>query len=316
LKICLYAGLVYLPWVVFAWVYFGSPIPHSAIAKWVAYVSRDFLPLSDHAVIIFRAMKPFFIDSALSPSGLLLSFATITIGLWYGFKSRNNRSILVLMIFGVADALRLIITRATSFSHYAVPAMWAFMILLGAGLAELWGARGSFRPWARRAYPVALLVILALGLAQGMQAAYRTQDNQVFRHELSLKAIGEWLRKNTAADATVLVEPLGYIGYYSERHMYDEVGLVTPKIVELKRQGLTAPDYVEVLKPDYYVIHCDDALRWLAGDEPDAGFFVRNYTRRVAFNPVAFDPGEVYEDPSYAAFARNACYEVWGISPR
>lgn len=315
-KIGLSAGLVYLPWVAFAWMYFGTPIPHTVIAKWVAYVSHDLLPLRAHALIVYRAMKPFFIDATLTPTGLALSLATISIGLWYGINLRRNRSILVLVLFAIVDPLRLILTRATSFSHYAVPAMWALMILCGGGLGRLWNQRREFRPWVRKAYPVALVLTLGLGMSQGLKAAYRTQDNQVFRHELALKAIGNWLNKNTPPEATVLVEPLGYIGYYSDRHMYDEVGLITPKIVDLKRQGLAAPAYIQALKPDFYVIHCDDALRWLAGDEPDTGYFIDHYVRLVTFNPVAFDPQEAYEDPSYAAFARNACYEIWTSSPR
>lgn len=311
IKIGLSAGLTYLPWVAFAWLYFGSPIPHTAIAKWVAYVSQDLVPLRDHALIVYRALKPFFIDGALTPTGLVLSLATISIGVWYGIKLRANRPILVLLFFTTADTLRLIITRATSFAHYTVPAMWALLALFGGGLGHLWNLRLHFRPWVRTIYPWTLAAILALGLAQGVRAALRTQDNQVFRHELALKAIGVWLNKNTPREASVLVEPLGYIGYYSERYMFDEVGLVTPKIVELKRQGLAAPAYIEALKPDYYVIHCDDARRWLAGDEPDTGFFTNHYLHQVTFNPVAFDPEEDYDDPSYASFARNACYEIW-----
>lgn len=310
-KLGLSAGLAYLPWVVFAWAYFGSPIPFTAIAKWVAYVSNDIIPLREHALIVFRALKPFFIDSALSPTGLLLSLATTSIGLWHGLKLRMTPSILALLIFALADAGRVTLTRATSFSHYAVPAMWAFLVLSGAGLGDLWNQRKALRPWARLGYPACLLVVLALGISQGVLAAHRTQDNQVFRHELALRAIGEWLNRNTSESATVLAEPLGYIGYYSQRYMFDEVGLVTPKIVELKRQGLAAPVYLEALQPDYYVMHCDDALRWLAGDEPDTDFFNEHYVWLATFNPIAFRPSQVYADPSYAVFARNACYDIW-----
>ena len=316
LQIGLWTTLVYLPWLVFAGIYFGSPIPYTAIAKYVAYVAFDHTPLTTHALIILRALRPFFIDLPIPGAGILLSLATVAIAIWQGLRLRTTPTYLVLLVFAVVEAVRLILTRATSFAHYSVPTLWGFLVLFGAGLATLWSMRKGFAPVARKAYSLALLFVLVVGLAQGVMAAFRTQDTQVFRHELALKAIGLWLRENTPEQATVLLEPLGYIGYYSDRHMFDEVGLVTPQIVALKRKQLAAPAYIEALTPDYYLIHCDDVLRWFKDQEDETAFFRRNYTHVATFNPVAFDPTDVYEDPSYAAFARNACYEVWGIVTR
>ena len=46
--------------------------------------------------------------------------------------------------------------------------------------------------------------------------------------------MGLWLQKNTPAGATVFLEPLGYVGFYSQRYMIVDVGLVSPKVVALK----------------------------------------------------------------------------------
>jgi len=52
------------------------------------------------------------------------------------------------------------------------------------------------------------------------------------------KAMGLWLKTNTPPKSIILLEPLGYVGYYSERVMIEEVGLVTPAVTNLKLQQL------------------------------------------------------------------------------
>jgi hypothetical protein len=50
-------------------------------------------------------------------------------------------------------------------------------------------------------------------------------------------AIGRWLAEHTPRDATVAMEPIGYIGYTSGRRVLDEVGLVSPQMIPINRAG-------------------------------------------------------------------------------
>ena len=68
----------------------------------------------------------------------------------------------------------------------------------------------------------------------GISFARSVKERQFYRHDFSLKAMGLWLNKNSSADSTILLEPLGYVGYYSDRTMIEEVGLVTPAVTKLK----------------------------------------------------------------------------------
>ena len=93
--------------------------------------------------------------------------------------------------------------------------------------------------------------------------------------------------------------------------MLDEVGLVTPIVIQMKQQNITQPmQMVEILRPDAFVIHCDDAQRisddryWIeVGGE--AGY---EFTTR--FDPLDYI-GTARVSESDKALARASCYEVW-----
>jgi hypothetical protein len=71
------------------------------------------------------------------------------------------------------------------------------------------------------------------------------------------KPIGLWLRAHAQTPHdTVLLEPLGYIGYYSQLKMFDYPGLSSKEMVEVRRH--LGPErlgeaYLE-LKPDWLVL--------------------------------------------------------------
>jgi hypothetical protein len=62
---------------------------------------------------------------------------------------------------------------------------------------------------------------------------------------------------------TVMLEPLGYIGYFSGLRMQDYPGLASREVVEIrKRLGPSAEGNVFVeMKPDWFVLRPWEALR-------------------------------------------------------
>jgi hypothetical protein len=161
-------------------------------------------------------------------------------------------------------------------------------------------AERSLRP-RRSGAVAALLTVGLLGyLHHEGQAAQRVQ-----RAELAVrKQIGLWLRENTRPHVRVALEPIGYVGYYSGRRILDEVGLVSPEMIPLNREGagwfgrmLTRhrPDYV-VERPSYLIrnetlltgvrMFASEAEReaFLAEYEPVAGFSTTALPPRLARN--------------------------------
>jgi hypothetical protein len=67
--------------------------------------------------------------------------------------------------------------------------------------------------------------------------------------------LGHWLAQNTPASATLAVNDIGAITFFSRRPVLDLMGLVTPEILPYRRQGETGViDYVTQRCPDYVVI--------------------------------------------------------------
>lgn len=300
LRIALIAAVAYLPWVVFAFLYFGSPIPFTVTAKWVAYNQFNSSPYLGNLSTVLQYLSPFRAEGARSLWGAAISILLAAWGLWTTRHS-PKKGLFLLAIFIGFEVTRLTLTRTTYFSRYFVPILWAAMILFGVGFGALWERIKSVR-LDRRFFLFFALILFILQVLTGLQFAEFIRGRQHYRQELSLKAMGLWLKNNTESDSVILLEPLGYVGYYSERMMLDEVGLVTPAVVDLKRQQIGAEKYASIFKPDYVIVHCDDTLR--IPPVSDAG---PNYVLAVIFNPLEYDE----TTPDEPALPWLSCYEIW-----
>ncbi len=78
----------------------------------------------------------------------------------------------------------------------------------------------------------------------------------------------------------------------------------------MKQQGINSPSqYLGELNPDYFVVHCDDVLKWIKDDQNIA---IQSFTKIETFNPLDFDPAVPIDHQSVSAqLSRSACYEIW-----
>lgn len=300
LRIALIAAALYLPWVVFAFLYFGSPIPFTVTAKWVAYNMFDKSPYWGHLLIIFEYLSPFRADGKLSLWGTAISFLLIAWGLWT-YRAAPKKGLILLVIFIEFEVARLTYTRTTYFSRYFVPILWATLILVGVGFGALWERIKNTR-LDKKFFLLFSMILLILQLDTSLQFASVTRERQIYRHEQSLKAMGLWLKNNAKPNSLIMLEPLGYVGYYSGLRMFDEVGLVTPAVVTLKRENIQAEKYAMIFRPDYVIIHCGDTLR--IPPVSDSG---PNYSLAVRFDPLKFTVTKSDEP----ALPWLSCYEIW-----
>jgi hypothetical protein len=69
------------------------------------------------------------------------------------------------------------------------------------------------------------------------------------------KEIGEWLKAHqTSPTDAVFLEPLGYIGYYSQLKMFDYPGLSSPEVVDARlKYGENGIILVNALEPRWVV---------------------------------------------------------------
>lgn len=267
--------LLYLPWFLWAWWYFGSPVPHTIIAK--GFVSAS------NAKTLLGALNTLLsfpwtvwagrtsLESAFLPSYFQIGgwpATAVTVARWIG----------LVLAFQWVLPWRVEV-RAASFafcgmhvylSYYPFfPFPWylpgtALLAALTAGgmIAQLLaaGERGvkRFGP-GMRAWPVGILgAASALIMAEGWlswQMMREMKVEQEFSATGSRRKVGEWLHEQARPGDNVFMEPLGHIGYFSGLKTYDFPGLSSREMVRAIR--IVGPDWaalVDYLCPDWMVL--------------------------------------------------------------
>ena len=274
----LVAALTYAPWLIWAWSYYGSFVPHTIVAKGLG----DSPPLQEMVGrILAFPFTGLFNESTLDltflpayanfggwPSGLYLvsrllswicAFAWVLPRL-----SPLTRSLSLSVLLG-----QIYLNFVTSYPFpWYIPSVTflsivVFALLVSSGLKA---ANGRYRAaketrlfslkkmtTASRIFVVgALTTYLAITLC----SAYQLRLQQQIVETGNRKQIGLWLREQAAPDDRVFLECLGYIGFYSELKMYDFPGLSSPEVVAARR-SLETDSYAEIinyLRPEWLVL--------------------------------------------------------------
>lgn len=280
LPIFLKAGLIttclYLPWLLWAWSYYGSPIPNTILAKGL---DRSHVELMAY----LRAAVAFPVKILIEQTSLYHTVAPgyVAAGPWpkvcewfwrllpvipacYWMIPRGHplaRACSVAFVVGHYYQTRV--------SPYPFPWYFPPITLLGlfpladvASRTENWLAAQpglAFRKTGMKILPAIIGIILLLQLTTLTLVAIQMRTQQMLVENGLRKQLGLWLRDHAASQAdTVFLEPLGYIGYFSQLKMLDWPGLSSPEVIAARRQtGYMA--YVdlrllEVLQPDWVVL--------------------------------------------------------------
>lgn len=274
----LFLGVV-LPWVIFATRYFGSPIPHSILAKTLAYRVD---PADGLVNLLQHYGTPFFEDQVLGRYWALAGFILyLALSLFGGLAilRRESRAWPIVLFpwlyFGAYAAARVLI-----FRWYLAPPLPFYFLLILAGLAKLLGdlarvagARGL--ALARRlnplALPVGLFALLSL-LAWTARPDHGPSEPapQMAWHQLELyyRQVGLGLAPRLTASSVVAAGDVGALGYYSNARILDTVGLMSPE----------ATAYFP-LDPALYTISYAIPPRLILDQEPDYVVFLEVYGR-------------------------------------
>lgn len=299
-----------LPWVVWATAFYGSPLPHSIVAKAVAYnLHRE-------------GLLPNFLETLaqLAPIrgqpgrllALLVAGPCLALGLREAWRARDLR--LLPTLFGLWWAY-LVLPNTLLFAWYFPPFLLPAYVLAALGAARALDGEAGLRPMLGRVrLRPAALALLAVGMTAWLvPQAERIARIQRAEESVRLR-IGLWLRERTPESARVALEPIGYIGYYSRRRILDEVGLVSPEMVPLNRAGDGwFARMLEAERPDYVVERPGYLLRNLTINSGVPMF--RTQEERLAFlaayRPVAsFSdsrvPERLAQDYRFVIYARRA----------
>lgn len=303
LKAGILCTVVYLPWFLWAWSYYGSPIPHTIMAKGgVVTESKTLLG----ALKVFLSL-PFSVwrgETSLEAAFLPSYFQ---IGGWPPLAVQLARGAGLVIAFQWILPWRMLVRIASLtfcgmhvyLSYYPFfPFPWylpgtAFLaaIVLGGMVSDL-SRLGEFWPGLSAGGRRALQGALALGvlLLLGMQTWLSWQIHWQVKTEQELSAtgvrrrVGEWLHDHAKPGDNVFMEPLGHIGYFSGLKTYDYPGLSSLEVVRAVRIFKT--DWaliVDYLSPDWVVLRPFEFDRM---NMASSRLFSETYTLAAEFNTV------------------------------
>jgi hypothetical protein len=302
------AAAIYLPWILFATLYYGSPVPNTILAKSAGY--WPWMPDSGSIFTEIRSELQRFhlrLSVLLGPSfgghgtgfvplvDLLLADAmTAMIGVSFvAAVWERRREILLMHGFFIAYALYYVFLVPIIFGWYAVPFAAVAILLAAHGIATLLrfvpdaGARSALA-WAA--------CVAYLGLfASFLPTTFRAErDIQALVEEPVRIAIGRYLHA-TPPDTTIAGEPLGFIGYYSKRTYYDYPGLASRRVVAYVRRSGNRDIFhvMREIQPDYLVLRPSDERN--LNNHTEFGRWLRaNYALDRSFSVPPADRARIF----------------------
>lgn len=259
----------YLPWLVWAWLYYGSPVPNTIIAK-AAYTPpvhvRDLLLLPWRLLRGETLGVDLFLPSYQTFGGWPAGFSSLAAVLVNGAAwawlvpgwSRAGRRVSLAVWLGMFYISSIIL-----FPWYVPP--WTVLAALALAFAADAVYRSAWvrrRAWAAAVWRMACVVVLVVQVGVLLATAAQMRVHERVVEQGVRRAIGRWLAAQAAPGDTVFLEPLGYIGYYSQLKMYDFPGLSSPEVVAAVRGG--AKSYAALiaqLRPTWVVLRPNELAR-------------------------------------------------------
>lgn len=174
-----------------------------------------------------------FTSPLLAPAALTALLG----GAWLAWRRRriDGAVIMLACVLALTVAVATLDTAFWQFKRYQLPIMALFYpaaAWAAHAVGETLARRANWRPW-RWALP-ALIVLPAVPTAVAF-ACYYAENITVVRDQQV--PLARWVRDRLAAGGRVAVHDVGLMGYFSERPLYDVVGLTLPGPAPSWRQG-------------------------------------------------------------------------------
>ena len=276
LKAGLLTTALYLPWLVWAHLYYGTAVPHTITAKSGIGDPRTLAGLFKTALQLpFNAWS-----DTTSLKGTFLP-AYYMIGGWPELPGQVGGAVALLCSLLWLPPFLRVETRASSFAFFGAHAYLSYfpyfpfpwylpatallaIFTLGSLLAQvlqsaaLWQSAetGSDRPRRLATFALTIAALLLAGAVWNTwHAAQELAAQQKYIEDGNRRQIGEWLHTNAQPGDTVFMEPLGYIGYFSGLKTYDFPGMSSREMVQARWQvGNDWAALIEQLRPNWLVL--------------------------------------------------------------
>jgi hypothetical protein len=136
--------------------------------------------------------------------------------------------------------------RPSVFDWYHVPGIVAYVLLASIPLGR----------WFDHLPIPAAVPLVALGVAMFLlMLTDLDHERFVQRYEDQVRRpAGDYLATCTPAEASIMMEPIGYIGYFSERRVIDMAGLITPAFARSYQDSAWIVETLQAFHPDYILL--------------------------------------------------------------
>jgi uncharacterized membrane protein len=253
LRMGLLVAAILLPWTVFAWVYFGSPIPQSILAKNAVSGSAAYAAVFMLNFLATGVVWPPAQFSVLIP-GLIAALYLAIAGFWV-FLRRKDPS-LVLVAYPILYYLIMFQQKPPMhFNWYYVPLMPGYLLLFWAALQNII-TRMPIR-WRVPSFLLVAVMLVAIPFIQ----LNRTPGFRIERFgEGAFQAASMQIHPQTQQQQVVFAPDIGAIGWELDNaYILDSVGLVSPQIIEyyevINNFNSVNPDVVAHFRPDFVILH-------------------------------------------------------------
>lgn len=330
-------AILYIPWLIWATLYYGSPIPNTIVAKGLEKVEGDSAwalfgqvrEIRSFVATVRNLVRAEFIDVS-ERFGWILTPTYYHFGGWPEWLKYVSRVVCLIAITGwlfprITWAVRILsfgaMVSCLYLAHlaYAYPwympmgALLCYLALMG--IVDQLLTRTVRIPsvgYVLRALVVGLVAVQGWTL---LAEAYQMRMQQRYIEDGNRKQIGLWLKQNAAPKQTVFMECLGYIGFFSNMKTLDFPGLASTEVIEArktiepKKYPFAFPPLVEKLRPDWLVLR--DYEIGIISSKTDV--LESEYTVAKVFNvneqiaPLAAMSGYPYLgwDAKFTVFKRN-----------
>ncbi|MCP4539558.1 MAG: hypothetical protein GY832_20680 [Chloroflexi bacterium] len=260
------------PWLIFGTLYFGSPLTNSVAAKAITYrlaPEEGFIRLLQHYATLF------FEHKVLPSIGVFVVFVfyCILCGLGGSDAFRRKRRTWPISIYPFAYLIVFAVANPLIFRWYLSPPVPFYFLLIFTGVWTLANNIGKLLdPKSSVRFANGLLALFStIAFALTLNAWTLHPDHGPnrpapemawFKLELLYEQAAKIVLERAAPDDTLCAGDIGMLGYRTDLHILDTVGLVThesaqhyPADPEIYVTNYAIPaDLVLAFNPDYIVI--------------------------------------------------------------
>jgi hypothetical protein len=262
------AAILYLPWFVSMWVYYGSPVPHTVIAKFNSVTGLHTGVLRNYPSVVGLVFEPAYIQLGGWPRWIQAygSLCAVICTCYWVIPSCDRLGRMASLIFMLA-ALYLTLIASESFPYpwYFPSAMVFGTIVLSRfalGLSRGIGF-GSITRWSALPARIVQVAVASIALLLFGETVWQIRVQQREIEDNHRKQVGLYLHEMMKPNEKAYMEPLGYIGYFSDRYIHDWPGLVSPRVVQLRRRWkmIDQVTIIPQLMPDWIVLRPPELSR-------------------------------------------------------